>query len=291
VPFSYIYLDFTSYIEFILHMSEDRKGDISFWERIQETFKVVILNEETFQEVRSFKLSRLRVYAFLGTLFLLLSAIILSIFFFTPARKLVPGFGEIEENSEFIQLKSEMDTLESIVANQQIYISSLRTLLSGESDSKLPNLQSVVASSQANNIELSGAQVAETTRSLKLDQLSFVPPVRGTISAKYAPENDHQGIDIIAAKNTPIQATMQGIVVSSDWTMETGNTIIVQHPNDILSAYKHNSALLKKIGDRVEAGEAIAIIGNSGELTDGPHLHFELWYEGFHVDPSLYIRF
>ena len=227
----------------------------------------------------------------LSVLFLAMTAIILSLFFFTPARKLVPGFGEIEENSEFIQLKSEMDTLTSVVSNQQVYINSLRTLLSGNSDTNLPDIPSIKKPIPSINIELSGAQVAETTRSLKLDQLSFVPPLRGTISSQYAPENEHHGVDIVAAKDTPIKATMQGIVISSDWTMETGNTIIVQHPHDILSSYKHNSALLKKAGDRVEAGEAIAIIGNTGELSDGPHLHFELWYGGHHVDPTLYIRF
>lgn len=272
-------------------MSTEKKEDISFWERAQETFKVVILDEETFKEVKSYRLSRFNVYVILSLLLLVMSSLIISLFFFTPARKLVPGFGEIEENSEFIQLKSELDTLTSIVSNQQVYINSLRTLLSGNTNTKLPDIQRINNSSVSTNIELSGAQVAETTRSLKLDQLSFIPPLRGSISSNYAPEIDHNGVDIIASKNTPIQATMQGIVISADWTLETGNTIIVQHPNDIISAYKHNSALLKKAGDRVEAGEAIAIIGNTGELSDGPHLHFELWYGGFHVDPTLYIRF
>ena len=272
-------------------MSKENKEDITFWEKAQQSFKVVILDEETFQEIDSYKLSRLNVYTLLSVLFIGMAALILSLFFFTPARKLVPGFGEIEENSEFIQLKSEMDTLTSTVSNQQVYINSLRTLLSGNSDAKLPDLQSLNKPVLSENVELSGAQVAETARSLKLDQLSFVPPLRGTISSKYAPEIEHLGVDVIASKDTPIQATMQGIVISSDWTLETGNTIIIQHPQNILSTYKHNSALLKKAGDRVEAGEAIAIIGNTGELSDGPHLHFELWYGGYHVDPTLYIRF
>lgn len=272
-------------------MSKEKKDDITFWEKAQETFKVVILDEETFQEVKSYRLSRLNVYTMLSVLFLVLSALILSLFFFTPARKLVPGFGLIEENSEFIQLKLEMDTLTSVVSNQEVYINSLRTLLSGNSDTKLPDIKSISRPIINDNIELSGAQVAETTRTLKLDQLSFVPPIRGTISSEYAPEIDHRGVDVLAAKDTPIKATMQGIVISADWSLETGNTIIIQHPHDILSAYKHNSALLKKAGDRVEAGEAIAIIGNTGELSDGPHLHFELWYGGYHVNPSLYIRF
>ena len=176
----------------------------------------------------------------LSALFIGMTTLILSLFFFTPARKLVPGFGEIEENSEFIQLKSEMDTLTSIVSNQQVYINSLRTLLSGNSDAKLPDLQSLNKPVLSENVELSGVQVAETARSLKLDQLSFVPPLRGTISSKYAPEIEHLGVDVIASKDTPIQATMQGIVISSDWTLETGNTIIIQHPQNILSTYKHN---------------------------------------------------
>ena len=259
-------------------MSKENKEDITFWKKAQQSFKVVILDEETFQEIDSYKLSRLNVYTMLSALFIGMTTLILSLFFFTPARKLVPGFGEIEENSEFIQLKSEMDTLTSIVSNQQVYINSLRTLLSGNSDAKLPDLQSLNKPVLSENVELSSAQVAETARSLKLDQLSFVPPLRGTISSKYAPEIEHLGVDVIASKDTPIQATMQGIVISSDWTLETGNTIIIQHPQNILSTYKHNSALLKKAGDRVEAGEAIAIIGNTGELSDGPHLHFELWY-------------
>ena len=235
-------------------MSVEKEDDITFWEKAQETFKVVILDEETLQEVRSYRLSRLHVYTILSVVFISMAAIILSLFFFTPARKLVPGFGEIEENSEFIQLKSEMDTLTSVVSNQQVYINSLRTLLSGKSDAKLPDIQSITKPIISGNIDLSGEQVEETTRSLKLDQLSFIAPLSGTISSRYAPENDHQGVDIIAAKDTPIKATMQGIVISSDWTLETGNTIIIQHPHDIVSAYKHNSALLKKACDGEGAG-------------------------------------
>jgi len=109
-------------------MSEDIKDDFSFWERAQETFKIVILDEETFQEVKSYRLSRLNGYTIMASLFLIMTALILSLFFFTPARRLVPGFGDIEENSEFIQLKTEMDTLELIVANQEVYINSINCL-------------------------------------------------------------------------------------------------------------------------------------------------------------------
>lgn len=275
-------------------MSEEKKEELSFWERAQEPFKVVVLDSETLQQRRSFKLSMMNIYTLGFISFLLLSALISSIFFFTPARKLVPGFGDIEENSEYLQLKSEMDTLTEIVNNQQVYINSMRTLLAGEEsgDITMPDIKP----SQINlptpvETKLTDASVAETKRSLKLDQLAFTPPVRGSVSAKYDPATDHNGIDIVAAKDTPILAAMAGIVVSADWTLETGNSIIIQHPNDIITAYKHNSSLLKKIGDRVAAGEAIAIIGNTGELTSGPHLHFELWYGGQHVDPAQFVRF
>ena len=119
----------------------------------------------------------------------------------------------------------------------------------------------------------------------------FVPPVLGTISAGYNPETEHYGVDVLAPSGSAIQAIASGVVIGSDWTLETGNTIALQHNNDVLSIYKHNSALLKKVGERVSAGEAIAIIGNTGTLSDGPHLHFELWYDGKHVDPENFVNF
>lgn len=271
-------------------MSEDFREEPTFWEKANETYKVVILEEETLQEVKSFNSSRLHLYTMLILLTLILSALILSLFFFTPARKLVPGFGDIEENSEFLQLKAEVDTMEQIITNQQVYINGMRTLLSGEAvgSNKIP--PSPISMAEEPNLIVSGDQVKETTRSLKLDQLSFVPPVRGTISSAYSSEQDHIGVDILSNKDTPILSTMEGIVISADFSLESGNTMIIQHPYNILSIYKHNSALLKTVGERVEAGEAIAIIGNSGELSDGPHLHFELWYGGRPVDPTLYVR-
>jgi murein DD-endopeptidase MepM/ murein hydrolase activator NlpD len=105
------------------------------------------------------------------------------------------------------------------------------------------------------------------------------------------PEKRHFGIDILAPRNTPIKSALDGWVVQSDWTLETGNTIGIQHENNIITFYKHNSVLLKKVGSYVKAGEAVAIIGNTGEMTDGPHLHFELWYKGNPVDPADYINF
>lgn len=119
----------------------------------------------------------------------------------------------------------------------------------------------------------------------------FTPPLTGEISAKWSPEKKHYGVDILAPKNTAIKAAMDGYVFLSDWTMETGNTLGIQHANNTITFYKHNSALLKKAGSYVKAGEAVAIIGNTGMLSDGPHLHFELWHKGKSVNPMEYVDF
>jgi len=132
---------------------------------------------------------------------------------------------------------------------------------------------------------------SSSQKSVSLDKVYFLPPLTGPVSAKYEPSSKHYGIDILAPKNTPIKATLDGFVIQSDWTMDAGNTIGLQHDNNIVTFYKHNSTLLKKIGERVKAGEAIAIIGNSGELTDGPHLHFEIWHQGKSINPADFVEF
>ena len=121
--------------------------------------------------------------------------------------------------------------------------------------------------------------------------LYFIPPVSGEISLTLNPENSHLGLDVNAPNNTPIKAVLDGYIIYSGWTLETGNTIGIQHENNMISFYKHNSELLKKTGAFVNAGEAIAIIGNTGTLSTGPHLHFELWIKGKPADPEKYIHF
>jgi len=119
----------------------------------------------------------------------------------------------------------------------------------------------------------------------------FTSPLNGEVAAAFMPDKGHYGIDILAPKNTAIKAAMDGYVFFSDWTLETGNTIGIQHTNNVITFYKHNATLLKKAGNFVRAGEGVAIIGNTGELTNGPHLHFELWHKGKPVDPGEYVDF
>ena len=134
-------------------------------------------------------------------------------------------------------------------------------------------------------------QVKSESPNQKLEHLYLVPPVKGTISAGFSEAQSHFGIDVLAPKSTPIKAILDGHVIFSDWTLETGNTIGIQHNNNMVSIYKHNSSLLKKMGSFVKAGEAVAVIGNTGTISSGPHLHFELWVDGLPIDPQKFINF
>jgi len=204
----------------------------------------------------------------------------------------MPGYGDIEENSKFVELRKRLNVLEDELQTQIVYTEGLQNMLSGN---KPDNIPSSINSSQANNgvasQAISEANIKESRITRSLDNQYFVTPVIGSISAPFDKAINHLGVDILAPKGTAIKTISAGVVVGSDFTLETGNTISVQHANDVISVYKHNSALLKKTGDKISAGEAIAIIGNTGTLTDGPHLHFELWYKGNPVNPVNFIDF
>jgi murein DD-endopeptidase MepM/ murein hydrolase activator NlpD len=219
---------------------------------------------------------------------------------FTPLKKLVPGYQDIKANAEFIELRKKTKAFEQQIAEFEIYLEGNKRRLMGVGDSTLEmpleetsqtggiNLEDFMKNND--NQEELAFKVRHQSNSLSGNYF-FLAPVNGTISYVFDPSIKHFGIDILAPKNTPIKAIMDGFVISSDWTLETGNTICVQHPNNTISFYKHNSVLLKKTGDYVRAGEALAIIGNSGTLSDGPHLHFELWIQGQCVNPLEYIEF
>ena len=117
------------------------------------------------------------------------------------------------------------------------------------------------------------------------------PPVSGTISQGYNREKKHYAVDVVAARETPVKAVANGMVIFSGWTTDTGYVIILEHKGGLLSAYKHNGSLNKDQGDMVRAGEVIASVGNTGEFTTGPHLHFELWENGSPVNPLDFIDF
>lgn len=282
---------------------------------MQAPYRLIIRNDETLEERASFRLSILNVYVLLSTIVVIVATSVVLLIAYTPIKRYIPGYAGGSVGREAMQLAREVERLERELQAQQTYTDNIRKLLVGD----LETLDDVKAPKLSKETEESASQVApsEADRQVRqeaeldrlggvvrqgrntnfgnggkpIEQLFFVPPVRGEISAAFASEKTHFGIDIVAPKNTAVKATMDGYVFISDWTLETGNTIGIQHDNNVISFYKHNAQLLKKVGNFVRAGEAIAIIGNTGSLTSGPHLHFELWNRGKAIDPADFIAF
>lgn len=293
-------------------------------EHLEKKFLLIIRNEETLEQTASYRLTLQNLYLLASSLILIFGFIFFLLVIFTPIKKYIPGYGELSSQSEYIQLDKKLKELERSIRARDTYIAAHERVLDGKPEKssdiaknvqiKLvkPEVEPKVKEDSLLRAEFeatlakermgNSAQQAHSRpsasytkmRSSNTNDYAHVPlqaPCRGPLGAAYNPEKGHLGVDIIAAKNTPIKATLEGTVMQSDWSIENGHTIAIQHENNLVSMYKHNSALLKKVGDRVKSGEAIAIIGNTGNLTDGPHLHFELWYKGKPVDPTAFIRF
>lgn len=275
------------------------------------------MNDETFEEVSSFRLSRMNIYILLSTIIVIVVTFITSAIVFTPLKEYIPGYADVNNKRELINLRMKTDSMEMAVRAHDLYVSNLQSIINnGEPIVKIDTpVIDVEAIHQFNSIDLKKVSPMESkirdevenessfmlNLNLSKEQIGkkfnsvaefhFFQPVKGFITTGFKPKEDHYGVDIVAPENEAIKATLDGVVVFSNWTTETGYVIAIQHSNNLISLYKHNSVLLKKEGAYVKAGDVIAVIGNSGEQTSGPHLHFELWYKGLPLDPQDYIVF
>ena len=290
-------------------MSELNENKISWKERLSKDYKLVIFRSEDFQEIKSFNLTLGNLYVIFSTVVLIISIAIISVMAFTPVKRLIPGYGKIEANQHFITLVDSIQHLAQTIESQQVYLDAFNTMLTGgnlpegpldialDEIPKVNNRSSVdlvpdnTQPQTLQPVELPPRNYAYEDIYLAIEDERLIPPVDGVVSSNFQPEIKHYGIDILAPKNTPIRSIMDGFIFSSGWDLETGYTIGIQHGDNILSFYKHNSILLKEKGTFVRAGEAVAIIGNTGTLSSGPHLHFELWHSGKPVNPEDFIKF
>lgn len=266
-------------------MSEDNGAKRGFLERIQDNYRLVVFDNEDLKEVRSMTISPLGFYLWAIVIALLIAILTACAIAFTPLRHYVPGYGDIKDNRAFLELDTKVDEIEELVSSQSIYIEGIKNMMMGQeaNEDLIPANQEVVT--------VHPQDIKESATARELNSLYFTPPVEGPISAGFDIATQHYGVDILAPKGSAIKSIMEGVVISADWTMEGGNTVSIQHPKNILSVYKHNSALLVKTGEKVNKGQAIAIIGNSGTLSDGPHLHLELWYQEQPLNPENYFAF
>ncbi len=279
-----------------------------FGDRLRDKFRLIIYNDNTFEEVWYLRLTRLNMFALTSTLFILIVVGVFALVAYTSIRELIPGYPDGNLRRTILMNAVRLDSLENEIRMRDQYFQNIKALVSGEEPDNLVSLAdtSVEISSVdfSKSIEDSILRIqieAEEQYNLSvlplqssprdLASIHFFAPVRGLVTKQFNSSENHFGTDIGAEPNEVVKATLDGTVTMDGWTIETGYVIYIQHKNNLISVYKHNSVLLKKTGNVVKAGDAIAIIGNSGELTTGPHLHFELWHNGTPIDPQSYIVF
>jgi len=248
------------------------------------------------------------VMAIVGLGVFLFLLIVISIIAYTPVRELIPGYPDQNTVRNIYLNNFRLDSLEMEIAKRDAYFENLRRIIAGDKPQDLDEVSDQPVSTAGLSyvkpkedsilramVEPGDQFGLSTIESRRLKpaffNVLFFPPVKGMVTNSFNSGLDHYGTDIVAATSEVVKATLPGTITMAGWTLETGYVIQVQHADNIISVYKHNAELLRHIGDRVKAGDPIAIIGNSGELTTGPHLHFELWYNGTPVNPEEYISF
>ncbi|MEA3316470.1 MAG: M23 family metallopeptidase [Bacteroidota bacterium] len=277
-------------------------------DKLKNKYRLIIFNDSSYEEVWGLKLSRLNVFAVFGSAAIVLITIVILTIALTPLREYIPGYPDGNMRTNIISNVHKLDSLQHEIKIRDRYFNNMKMIIRGEvPESFISAKDSIIQTKEVNftkseNDSLLREQIekeelfnlamfSSKNEKIDLSKIYFYPPVKGEVSAKFNPDISHYGTDIGPQDNV-VLATLDGTVTFASWTVETGYVVQIQHDNNFISLYKHNAELLKNVGDRVEAGEAIAIIGNSGELyTSGPHLHFELWHNGRPLDAEDYIDF
>lgn len=289
--------------------------DLKWYQKLRVKYKLTIRRQDTYEERVAFQISRLNVIIFTGV-FAIFLIILTSLFIaYTPLKEYIPGQTALETRQRLYALQQKTDSIEIALHRKDLYLNNVRNILSGgempeqghqvqadsvnysEIELKRSREDSLLRQhfEQEAEYDLAGfrtmpSQTFGDARS-SLMPVSFFKPVSGYVTNKFDASAAHFGVDIVPDNDKTVKAALAGTVIFSGWTVETGNVISIQHDQNLISVYKHNASLLKDQGSYVEVGEPIAISGESGELSSGPHLHFELWMNGSPIDPEKYILF
>lgn len=275
--------------------------------KLLHKYRLVILNESTFEEKISFKLSRLNVFV-MGSLCIIgLIGLTILLIAFTPLREYIPGYSSTKLKRQAIELTYKTDSLVRVLNYTNRYLDNIRKVLKGDIENNQINRDSLFEKFKLDPATVDLTPIREDSllraevaledkynlfeRAGEKTGLVLFPPISGVVSQRYDAEKYHYAVDVTAPRGTPVKAIANGTVIFSEWAVDTGYVIIIEHTSGLLSVYKHNGSLNKNQGDVVRAGEVIASVGNTGELTTGPHLHFELWDNGTPVDPLDFIDF
>jgi murein DD-endopeptidase MepM/ murein hydrolase activator NlpD len=288
-------------------MTAKKKARKKFARKLLHKYRLVVLNEDTFEERFAIKLTRLNVFVIVSLLTILLIIGTTILIAYTSLREYIPGYSSTSLKKRATELNYKTDSLQGVLVANEKYLESIKRVLTGDVSAIEINKDSIIKAAEQ---DITHEDLTPSPEDLRLrekvdkedkyslfesatSKVNFVlfPPANGSISEGYNINKKHFAVDIVVAKDTPIKATADGTVILAEWTTQTGYVIIIDHGNGLISTYKHNASLTKSQGDLVKSGEVIALSGNTGELTTGPHLHFELWNDGYPIDPTTFIDF
>ena len=275
--------------------------------KLLHKYRLVVLNEDTFEERFAVKLTRLNVFSLSSLAAIILIILTTLLIVLTPLREYIPGYSSAALQKQALNLSYKTDSLIKAINMNDLYIKSIKSALSGEVSSVVINKDSIFKAAQADTdvFELIPSAADSILRekvsredkynffetAISAKDFLFFPPVNGPLSAGFDSKEKHFAVDIVTPVNTPVKSTSDGRVIFTSWTTEAGYVIIIDHGNELISVYKHNSSLTKTQGEIVKSREVIAISGGSGELSSGPHLHFELWSNGVPLNPANFMDF
>ena len=288
-------------------MSEKRLKRKIIKKKLFAKNRLVILNEDTFEEIFSLRLTLMNVFVVATIGAFLIIFVTTYIIAFTPLREYIPGYASTQLKKDATELALKSDSLNQALKKNEAYIESIKKVLTGDLEYAKFNKDSILASVSES---ISEEELKPTKSDLKFREavdredkynlfekakpkVSTVlfPPVKGIITEKFNPRDKHYAVDIALAKNTPIKSILSGRVIFADWTPNTGNVVIIRHNSGFISIYKHAASVTVSQGDIVRTGEVIALAGSTGTESTGVHLHFELWKDGYPIDPSIFIEF
>ena len=271
-------------------------------------FRIALIDHYTHQQLASVKISKTGLFIAIVTIIVAFTALVYSIIAFTPVREFIPGYPDAHSKRAAIHNAMRIDSLERVIYRWELYSENLRRVVEGQEPLKIDSLINARQKDGVSDADLAELSLKDSLlrqqvreeeqfdiserdkRNLPIDGLLFFTPLKGVISQGFDPAI-HPYVDIAAPSGSVVKATLDGTVIYDGWSDENGYTIQIQHDGDIVSIYKHNEKLLKKTGDKVSAGMPIALVGSTGSLSTGDHLHFELWHKGETVDPTKYISF
>ncbi len=289
----------------IFATSMGKKKKRSLIKRLTYHYRLLVINEDTYEEKISYRLNRLNVFVFTTLFALLLVVGTIVLISFTPLRSYIPGYTAPKLRKQAIDLKFKTDSLENELVINTFYINQLQKVFKGEltmdefeKDFKQTKINPDTLKLMPGKADSLLRKEVEEREHFSVGtskragvKYHFIAPVKGNVTTGFERKKKHFAVDVAVKKNTPIKVIANGTIIFSSWTSDTGNVVVVEHPNNIISIYKHNNKLLKNVGDFVKQGEVIALSGNTGEKTTGPHLHFELWIKGYPMNPEDFLSF